>query len=111
MPSATNPEADRTAQIASGIRPQTPWRVTSVNALRGLRLQVEFMDGTTGEVELMGFLSSSKVEDTVFEPLRKWEEFERVYVEMGSVRWPNGADLAPDAMYDAIRQHGRWVVE
>ena len=26
------------------------------------------------------------------------------------VAWPNGADLAPDAMYDAIRASGRWVV-
>jgi len=26
------------------------------------------------------------------------------------VAWPNGADLAPDAMWDAIRAHGYWVV-
>ncbi len=111
MRSAANPEAHRTTQIAPAIRQQAPWRVASVNALRGLRLQVTFVDGTAGEVELKGFLSDPKVEDTLFEPLRNWEEFARVHVEMGAVRWPNGADLAPDAMYDAIRQHGRWVVE
>jgi hypothetical protein len=27
-------------------------------------------------------------------------------VELGAATWPNGADLAPDAMYDAIREHG-----
>lgn len=111
MRSVTNPEADRTTQIAPVIPQKVPWRVASVNALRGLRLQVTFADGTAGEVELESFLSDPKVESTLFEPLRRWEEFARVHVEMGSVRWPNGADLAPDAMYDAIRQHGRWVVE
>jgi hypothetical protein len=30
---------------------------------------------------------------------------------MGAVHWPSGADLAPDAMYDAIRQGGIWTVE
>ena len=29
----------------------------------------------------------------------------------GAVQWPNGADLAPDAMYDEIRANGRWVLE
>lgn len=30
---------------------------------------------------------------------------------MGAVQWPNGADLVPDAMYDAIRQSGVWILE
>jgi hypothetical protein len=30
---------------------------------------------------------------------------------MGAVQWANGADLAPDAMYDAIKAHGKWIVE
>jgi len=111
MRSTTNPEAHRTIEIAPVIRHQAPWRVASVNALRGLRLQVTFVDGTAGEVELKGFLSGPKVKGTLFEPLRNWEEFAGVRVEMGAVQWPNGADLAPDAMYDAIRQHGRWIVK
>jgi hypothetical protein len=30
---------------------------------------------------------------------------------LGAIQWPNGADLAPDAMYDAIRQSGLWVLD
>jgi hypothetical protein len=44
----------------------------------------------------------------VFEPLRDPNVFA---VVMGAVQWANGADLAPDAMYDAIKAHGRWIVE
>ena len=52
----------------------------------------------------------SKVEGTVFEALREADFFARVDVQMGAVHWPNDADLAPDAMYDAIRQDGHWIV-
>ena len=37
-------------------------------------------------------------------------DFRQAQAAEGVVRWPNGADLAPDAMYDAIRAAGRWVV-
>jgi hypothetical protein len=32
-------------------------------------------------------------------------------VVLGAVQWPNGADLAPDAMYDAIRERGQWILD
>ncbi len=61
-------------------------------------------------MELEGFLANEKVRGTVFEPLREPEFFSRFSVVDGAVQWPNGADLAPDAMYDAIRESGRWLV-
>ena len=40
----------------------------------------------------------------VFEPLRDPAMFARVFVdEFGAVSWPNGADLAPDALCEQIR--------
>jgi hypothetical protein len=33
-----------------------------------------------------------------------------VTIEHGAVTWPGELDLAPDAMHDAIRQHGVWVL-
>jgi hypothetical protein len=74
------------------------------------RLKVTFIDGTTGEVDMHGFLESPQVRGTIFEPLRDGEVFGQVRIELGAVTWPNGADLAPDAMYDAIRAHGIWIV-
>jgi hypothetical protein len=73
-------------------------------------LRVTFTDGTVGEVRLEDFLQSAGVSGTIFEPLRDPALFRQVRVELGTVTWPNGADLAPDAMYDAVRAHGRWVV-
>jgi hypothetical protein len=76
-----------------------------------MRLRVEFVDGTVGDADLAAFLASPKVAGTVFEPLRDSAVFAQVRVELGAVIWPNGADLAPDAMYDAIRERGSWAPE
>jgi hypothetical protein len=37
--------------------------------------------------------------------------FAQVYLELGVVTWPGGIDLAPDAMYREINQHGKWVLQ
>jgi Protein of unknown function (DUF2442) len=44
----------------------------------------------------------------VFEPLKDPEFFRQVRIdEFGAVCWPNGADLAPDALYDKIKSTAR----
>ncbi len=57
------------------------------------------------------FLSDSNIEGSVFEPLRDPAIFAQAQVVLGAVQWPNGADLASDAMYDAIRERGVWVLD
>lgn len=72
--------------------------VTSVRALDGFRLEVIFEDGVAGVLSL-----KDRLFGPMFEPLRDPDLFSRVQVdEFGAVCWPNGADLAPDALYDRI---------
>jgi hypothetical protein len=42
----------------------------------------------------------------MFEPLRNAEVFQQVKVdpELETVVWPNGADLAPEFLYEAAQQ-------
>ncbi len=110
MRSTTTSKGDRTTEVIPPIEPEAVWRVASAEALPGLRLRVRFIDGTNGDVELEGFLSGEKVRGTVFEAPREAEFFGSFSVVDGTIWWPNGADLAPDAMYDAIRESGRWLV-
>jgi len=84
-----------------------PWRVVSVSTMPDLLLRVTFVDGTTDDVDLRTFLSIPQANKMVFEPLRDPNVFAQVRVVMGAVQWANGADLAPDAMYDAIKANGR----
>jgi hypothetical protein len=111
MQPTQNSKTDRPSDVEPSIRHIVPWRVVSVSALSNLCLQVTFVDGTSGEVDLRNFLSDPQATGTVFEPLRDPNVFAQVGVAMGAVQWANGADLAPDAMYDAIKAHGKWIVE
>jgi hypothetical protein len=74
-------------------------RVVKVTALPRYRLHVEFDDGVAGVVEIFPRLSGP-----VFEPLRDETLFRRVAIddESGAVCWPDGPDLAPDAMYSRL---------
>lgn len=46
----------------------------------------------------------------LFAALRDEALFRQVGLEWGAVTWPNGLDLAPDAMYEAIRKQGCWIL-
>ena len=111
MQPTENPESNRTAEIEPAIRHSVPWRVISVTALPESQFRVTFVDGTKGEVDMRQFLSNPNIDGTIFEPLRDPAAFSLAQVVLGVIQWPNGADLAPDAMYDAVREHGVWVLE
>jgi hypothetical protein len=74
------------------------WRAVSVEPLLGYRLRVAFADGVRGEVDL-----TERLFGPVFEPLRDPNLFAQATIdEFGVVSWPNGADLAPDALYETL---------
>ena len=70
-------------------------KISQIIALPGYHLFIEFDDGVRGEIDL-----SERLFGPMFEPLRDPEVFIQVSLdEFGAVCWPNGADLAPDAIY------------
>ena len=73
--------------------------VISLRPLDDYRLEVSFDDGTSGVVSL-----KDRLFGPMFEPLREVTLFRQVRVdEFGAVCWPNGADLAPDALHAKVR--------
>lgn len=104
MRDRTSPSADST----SGVTPRVPWRVAQVRALAGHRLEVTFLDGTRGEVDLSHLVHGPQA--GVFAVLRDPDVFAQVHLVRGAVTWPGGLDLAPDAMYDEIKARGFWTL-
>lgn len=79
--------------------------VIEAEAIGALVLSVRFADGMQGIVE---FRPSHLY--GVFEKLKDPDFFALLRVEDGFVSWPGEIDLAPDAMYEAIKRHGRWIL-
>jgi len=91
-----------TADITPPIVPIAPWRIAKFCTLPGFRLAVEFIDGTTGEVDLSHLVMSDNA--GVFATLRDPGIFAMARLEYGAILWPGDIDIAPDAMYDEIRR-------
>ena len=45
------------------------------------------------------FLNGSRVR--CFEPLKDLKLFKKFFIEAGTLAWPNGVDIAPEALYAA----------
>lgn len=86
-----------------------PWSVAEVRAHPNYALIVRFADGTEGQVDLRRLVLGPHA--GIFAALRDPVLFAQAAVEDGAVTWPGELDLAPDAMYDEIRAHGRWAPE
>lgn len=76
------------------------YEIQAVEYLGGFRLRLTFADGLVFDLDLEQKLSG-KV-GSIFEPLRDPEFFAKAFVDpgLGTVVWPNGADLAPDALHE-----------
>lgn len=60
------------------------------------RIHVVFNDSLEATVDFTPWL-----EGPVFEFLKDPHYFSRFFVEGGTVVWPNGADIAPETLYEA----------
>lgn len=83
-----------------------PPDVISVRPAGGFELRLRFEDGTEGDVDLEAVVGKFA---GVFEPLRRPTYFARVRVNrsLGTIQWPNGADIAPETLYDALMRKTR----
>jgi hypothetical protein len=66
----------------------------------GYRVWLRFADGLSGEIDL-----EAELWGPVFLPLKEVAEFAKLHVEpdFGTIVWPNGADLAPEFLYDELK--------
>ncbi|HEY5287682.1 MAG TPA: DUF2442 domain-containing protein [Solirubrobacteraceae bacterium] len=81
-------------------------RVISVDVLGHYKLRLDFSDDSTRDVDLTGELHGP-----VFEPLADPGYFAQVQVDdqLGTVVWPNGADLDPLVLHGDFEPASRLV--
>ncbi len=77
--------------------------IVEVAARPAYKLFVRFEDGVSGEIDVAAATKFMGV----FAPLRDEAVFAAVVInnELGTIQWPNGADLDPDVMYAGLTGH------
>ncbi len=75
-------------------------RILEVKCVHDFVVHLCFADGTEGELDLRDELYGE-----IFEPLRDPTVFRTVYVhpEFHTLCWPNGADFAPEFLYEKVQ--------
>jgi hypothetical protein len=77
--------------------------VTNIEYRGGQVYRVRFDDGLEGDVDFTGYVNSGPVFAALSDP----EFFRKAAVEGGTIVWPNGADIAPETLYEMVEAAGR----
>ncbi len=72
-------------------------QVKTAEYINGYCIRVSFADGKSSQIDL-----EDELWGEIFEPLRDPEYFKQFFVnaELNTIQWPNGADLAPEFLYE-----------
>lgn len=62
------------------------------------KVKVLFDDGKNGVVDLGNYPEKGGV----FTPLSDPEYFKKFFIDLNTLCWPNGADIAPERLYEQI---------
>ena len=71
-------------------------QVIAAKRVRGFVVAARFDDGTEKHIDV-----SQWFKGPVFKLLKDPNFFKRFFIEAGTLAWPNGVDIAPEALYDA----------
>jgi len=69
--------------------------VVQATYLTGYTIRIIFDNGTEKIVDCTKWLRGE-----LFEPLKDTAYFQKFFVDGWSISWPNGADIAPETLYE-----------
>lgn len=81
--------------------------VVQIEYKEGFVYHIVFDDGQKGDVDFSEYVGRGPV----FEPLRDQSFFKKAIIEGGTISWPNGADIAPETLYEKISHQQRGILD
>lgn len=77
--------------------------VTSIEYRQGHVYHIVFDDGLERDLDFSEYIGRAPV----FEPLSDVAFFQQARIEGGTISWPNGADIAPETLYEKVEAAAR----
>ena len=77
-------------------------QVTKAKHVSGFVVATRFDDGTEKHLDI-----SQWFRGPVFKALKDPKFFSKFFIEGGTLAWPNGVDIAPEALYEAADSRNR----
>lgn len=74
--------------------------VTFIEYQRDYTYHIKFDNGLEGDVDFSGYIDIGPV----FAPLRELSYFKKAKIGGGTISWPNGADIAPETLYEEVEK-------
>jgi hypothetical protein len=70
--------------------------VTKARYVRDYLIEVKFNDGKKKLIDFEPWLTGP-----IFKPLKSKAYFKKFFIDGPTIAWPNGADIAPETLYEA----------